>query len=1150
MPDAPWTEAVMRRSLFTDRGPIADEAGGIADDPGDVEVRVNGSPVAVEAVYGLLGQVVLAAEPASGADVEVDYGFVRAPTVPFAKLNSPEFCLNGWARDRAIPGRHVHRYNAVLFAHPLQSPQPQVRDLKYRAFERLYTAGLNDPERLVLNSPAHKVSYPQLSRTVSPSFVNYEGTKLPDAAWEQHGGGTAAIANSRLVATDDQDGPYPEGKGIFWTRSIDLTFSCIVAMTWRLAVTATASDGVFTGIAAGFADESKAIVVGYLSVAGVKKLGFLRSSGPNQDVNPQVVTSWVTTNTAFDWTLEHGYRLFTDKDGVTQLFLDGSIEPLLTLLPEARPTLSQLNAPFGKVQGAFFGSLSNEAKNISRWNFIRYLISPFNPFETAPSVSVAFEADTYPEVFARPWTPIGMHGVETLRNGLLILDSTSAGTDPSRGGLIAGDFRGYTRIEPLLSEAFETTLDVKLALRTFTHGVTPNAVTAAVDDGSYLMQLCFLASESAPKLSYGGRSLPTAFAPAWTAQGQAQAKMVGQRLRIDDSTVGLVYSIEDLGEVGSDARVVGPTTDYCFEFRVQVLPNPVPDASGFIGVMAAVDDGAISVGIQLSATGVDLHADGVRIAGFAFNWQDGAFHTYRAAKSTLGNLVTLFADGLPLGSAPYAGPGGFGTVPPAVRTGLVSFGSATPASAGATSSVIWEYANFWRVNPVRKYVGLWRGRDPHLLCGYHLPTRATGDSGVLRGNTLTDSNKDFVALGVRAGDSVVIDSGPNKGSYVVATPASPELASQITVEDAFPAGLTVTYRIVKEVDWTTPRRYRVVKRALGGVAVFADEEPAPFIECEYGAVDLPVSAQGIGAVVAAGMPSVFWGAFDPTNLSQTAWDFVRYNAVRSSAQGIATENQVLNQRNVIASFEHHRTRIAHVDTGFWSESEGIPSQVEPDLLRNPNLPAWTQLQDTTPLIPRSQALGSDPLYSGLEVIETPSGDEGLLASLDDEVSVGELSFQHKTCLPTYDGSTLPEVAGWECLSEDPDGEAHQLVEVAEGVLVYGTDEVGTRTVYRKQSGLLENPSLPLEIKFKLTMLLDATGGLGDSQVRVGVSAPGLTVALAFVSTPLGERYVKVLDVNSGDVVGGIAFDFYDGASHTYRLIRDPGAQTIGIFIDS
>jgi len=294
----------------------------------------------------------------------------------------------------------------------------------------------------------------------------------------------------------------------------------------------------------------------------------------------------------------------------------------------------------------------------------------------------------------------------------------------------------------------------------------------------------------------------------------------------------------------------------------------------------------------------------------------------------------------------------------------------------------------------------------------------------------------------------------------------------------------------------------------------------------------------------------------------------------------------------MASYEHHRTNIPHTHTDFWSESEGIPPQTEPDLLRDPNLVAFTLLNDRTPLVPSTQTyevrrptpvlvsisglnrpedilnaqgfvlnesaqqvrivVPDDVLYNSLHVIERSTGDADLIAPFDDESQpdFGTLHFQDTVCL-TYDGSVLPEndptaATPWSRVSDDP---SHAFASAFAGALTYGTDNVGTRTIYRNNTPLPDVIAMQTEVKFRLRVLQDASGGLGDSQVRIGFSSPGVTVGLAFVTSPLGERYVLAVDLNNGATVGGIPFDFYDGSYHDYRLVRNPGTSDIQIFID-
>jgi len=1207
--------------------------GEIADDPSDVTVRVNGSPITADAVIGLLGQIVLPAVPTATDTVDVDYCWICNPVVDFRRLNSKEFRLNNWNRDTGRPtdaSQHKYRYNNTLIRPETFVPldlrakvdQPLQRDLKYRAYERAYSALLNDPNTFLLNSPTHRIAFPPMSRQVSSIFVNYQATVLPEASltypWVRHGTGSASIVGGTdLVVVDNTTGPFPGGNPIFWSRDVDLTFPHVFATAWRMTLDAApVTEGVFTGVISGYSDDEKAVIVGFLLDGTTKKVGFLKAGAGN---DPSNITAWtggvdslgVSTGAPIelDWALLHSYRIFRDRSGVIYFYVDGSIVESLRALPTEIPYLEELNVPFDELQGVFFGSISRAAENTSTWSFVRYSAIPLNPLQAAPSMFVSYEGTTPPEEASQPWTPVGFHGTETIVGGdFLLLDSTSATDLPSSSaaGLISGDFKGYSRIEPLLAASFDTILDVNVALRTFTHGITPNAVLAAIDDGDRLMQLCFFPDKAAPKFSYGGRSLPEQFAPyLWNKTGGASASMVGQYLKIEDTSTldGLVYHLDDAVVDTDPNRIVGPIIDYDLEFRTKVLTY-TPDPADFCGVMSQVYDGSRSVGVLLEEVAgnryVRFHSDGnVLGVQFLFNWFDGEFHTYRATKSTAGNLVSLFVDGAFLGSLAYSS----FTASPPTPSGQVSFGSSTSLSLQAQSSVLWAYSNFWRVNrtydldPVygyRRFVGFWKGYDPNALTGYHLPLRTSGRGAAVNGNTLTDLVATFVASGVVVDDQLIVDIGLNKGVYRV-TNVTPTV---ITVDVATPFPFQpseVDYRIAYQTDWSVPHRYRISKDPSGGLAVYLDTLVTPIILVGYNSIDLPSCSSGIARTIAGNLPSILWGAFDPTNISQTSWDYVRFGAVRSQSElGIVPHHQVLNQRNVMASYEHHRTTIAHTHTDFWSESEGIPPQTEPDLLRDPNLVAFTLLNDGTPLVPSTQTyevrrptpvlvpvaglnrpedvlnsqgfvlndaeqkieivVPDDVLYNSLKVIESTTGSPGLIAPFSDEsqpYDLGTLSFQNLVCL-NYDGSVLPEddssaPTPWSRVSDDP---SHQFATAFAGILRYGTDATGTRTIYRNNTPLPDSISLETEVRFRFKVVQDSSGGLGDSQIRVGLSSPGSTIGLAFVTMVSGERYVFVVDLNNGQTVGGVLFDFLDNLYHDYRLVRVPGLSAIQIFIDS
>ena len=191
--------------------------GQIADSPGDVAVTVDGVPTPALAVFGLLGQIVLASAPTDGSTVLVDYNYVENPVVDIMRLNSTEFRFNSWNRDLGYiqnPSGRKYRYNNVLLVPSAYSTeqsilaalaQPLQRDLKYRAYERAYTALLNDPNTLLFNSPTHSIAFPPLSRPLSPTVAFYEATVLPEnnplTPWTRNGQGTATIVNNELVVS-------------------------------------------------------------------------------------------------------------------------------------------------------------------------------------------------------------------------------------------------------------------------------------------------------------------------------------------------------------------------------------------------------------------------------------------------------------------------------------------------------------------------------------------------------------------------------------------------------------------------------------------------------------------------------------------------------------------------------------------------------------------------------------------------------------------------------------------------------------------------------------------------------------------------------------------------------------------------------------
>lgn len=1346
--------------------------GEIADDPSDVVVHVNGSVVAATAVIGLLGQVVLPTTPAPSDDVKIAYAWVPNPVVDFRRLNSQEFVLNNWSYDagsRATPSQHKYRYRSTLVRpesftpDDIQAklPAPLLRDVHYRAYERAYSALLNDPALLRLNVPNHRIATAPLERTLEEVSVAYNANVLPESdpvsPWERKGSGPAFVTGGVLTVEDNTSGPFPGGDPLFWRHDVDLSFDHVFAATWRMTIpTVSAMEGVFTGVSVGWSTDTNVIVLGYLVDGGVKKLGLLKRGGGN---DPSDASAWIGgldsngtgTNAPveFDWSILHSYRFFRGKDGVVRLFVDGEITETLRVVDADLPFLNELTAPFDELQGVFFGSISRPAKTVSTWDFVRYTVIPTNPVQTAPSIFVSYEGGILPEVSTPPWVPVGYHGTEAIESGRLVLASTSATDDATEVdvGLVGGDFRGFTRIEPLLGASSDVVLDTTFKVLARTHGIDPNAIMVAVDDGRRLVQISILASTSVPKLSYPGRALPEESTPvSWTRSGTQTAEMVGRTLRLtDDSTTdGIRYTVSDGAAADSEDRLFGSLVDYTFEFRTK-MNSYEADVTGFCGLDVDVHDGLRQVGVRFrrdsagvittgsgtasASTWVDttknfvtlgvVPGDEVTVLGnnylilgvastvlvlsrpiptsgsyqirhttkkvafhsgdqplspveeYTFDWYDGLFHTIRVVKSSMaGTLVvdgfagtfsyvnvssgisalvdlsaTFITDGVQVGDyvVVRSGPS-TGTYPvtsvvsetsleinglPVISSGFVweiqrsrndtvslfvddvlegtvdygsfkstvdvptiGFGSYGIAT-GSLSQVDWMYVNAWRVEePSRKYVGLWKGTNTHALTDYYLPlkTQGAGDVTTTLGGTtfIVDTDVNFVSAGVVVGDAFLIDEGPNAGSYTVQMLTS----NEVGVRPALPvAPTTVNYRIPATTNWSVDHKYRIVRDPAGSVALFLDADSTPAIRIAYNETSLPSSTVGVPSKIQGRFPSITWGAFDPTNLSRTDWDFLRYGVARSASESrILPPHQVLNQRNVMSSPEHLKGSVVHNHTQFSSSSTGVPYPWEA-YVENTAVQAFTRLNEGTPIVPQTQTyevrrptpvftpvaslnspgdvlnsdggfllnnatlrvqliVPKDVLYNSLEIVEKTDGELDLLTPFTDAgmQSMGPVNYTKDVCLH-YEGDVLPEndtasPTPW-ALASDPS--AVYAVSSLSSFLSYSVH--GGQTVYRNDTPLTDPVSLDTDVSFRLQIVTDATTGTGDSGVRVGFSAFGLTAALAFVTTPLGDREVRLLDLHANEVLGSIFFDYLDGQYHTYRLRKNVDEGSIEFSID-
>lgn len=247
----------------------------VADSPSDVDVVVNGSPAAVDAVFGLLGAVVLSVKPDPSDTVSVDYAYLKDPPARLLRLNSPEFSLNQDG-NRPYAGFPDHRYRSRSFLiQPGHSPdfmsavRPKKVGWKYKGYERRYTAALNDPTTLLLNVPTNRIMYPVLSKTVLETTLRYDPTSLPQDAsdpWILEGDGTFSLApgGNELTIVDSNVQTGSSSKPPFFTHQIDLIAPSILSAAFRMRVEESVNDGVFTGVSFGISDGQKVAVIGFV----------------------------------------------------------------------------------------------------------------------------------------------------------------------------------------------------------------------------------------------------------------------------------------------------------------------------------------------------------------------------------------------------------------------------------------------------------------------------------------------------------------------------------------------------------------------------------------------------------------------------------------------------------------------------------------------------------------------------------------------------------------------------------------------------------------------------------------------------------------------------------------------------------------------
>lgn len=255
--------------------------GEFADDPSDVNVFVNAVAAGVDEVFGLLGAVVLTTKPGGTDTVQISYDWLNNPNVLFSGLNFPGFVLNQ-AGNHGLGGLPGHKYRMKSFLidpetypnpHGIASPfSPRRVGWRYKGLERAYTASLNEPNLLKLNSPTNKILFPTSTNFYSEVSISYDPKTLPQNAidpWVSEGSGSFTLTpNGDLLTIVDPDtGGGTQSEPPYFSHEISIQTPSIVSSAFRVSVVENNDliyDGVFTGVGFGISDGEKIILTGFI----------------------------------------------------------------------------------------------------------------------------------------------------------------------------------------------------------------------------------------------------------------------------------------------------------------------------------------------------------------------------------------------------------------------------------------------------------------------------------------------------------------------------------------------------------------------------------------------------------------------------------------------------------------------------------------------------------------------------------------------------------------------------------------------------------------------------------------------------------------------------------------------------------------------
>jgi hypothetical protein len=774
------------------------------------------------------------------------------------------------------------------------------------------------------------------------------------------------------------------------------------------------------------------------SVGLVQQIGFLTNSG-----FPEFEDSWVSG--AVNWSIDATYRIFRDSEGNVSLYTSGAVVPTASVTHAQLPATSDVDIRLNPMSQVFFGAVWRRSTSTSKWAFIRVDVTPIDEDQIGDNKAVDYEPTVLPELDpTAPWITIGQSGFERLSLNKLVLDSTASAPldDIAALGMTTGAYRGFLRLEPILTRVAASTVEFTASLGFYTFSLDNKGAGVFIDDDIFSTWLLFLQDTPSAATVTGTSTQPFGIATndtaiigigsaepitvTFTSPATTTAQVstvinaaVGFALAADNGSGAIVLTDQTLG-ANSQLRLLGGNALEKLGLALGTYfgrdSNPEPKVSWFGATFPDQDTPDwVASGSQASEMlGRTMRITDSSTSDFLVYTLNNTLYTspvFNPAvdwKVDFRLAVVSFTPGNPIVSGTnlqFAGV--LVNVDEGTSGKNVELQYAVDQFGGTYINVLSYNSTTGFLDQQAAFPFAWNDGQIHSV---DLFTNKTAGICIVLGDNISLGNFSYNSLhpGVvgpamtfGSGGTAVGNGDPSTAMSVVdwrsvcgfrdLKVADPTAASRrfIGIYSGGDPSLLASYYI-SQVDWTQSHTYRVVRDPSGNVSVFLDGGNIPVISINYDAIKLPGVAASFLQPITGNRECIAFGCFDPEEIARVIWGPIKYSIGKLTLTNrLIPPHQTLNQANAVVSPEHLHTQLPHEHAGFTVYSGGTPSD---DFLSNPALAAFTNLGEGTPPVPMTQDLQSRGGLSKTATLQeaVPAlqfvDESGFLSDLEDDTT--------------------------------------------------------------------------------------------------------------------------------------------------------------------